>query len=183
MQKNRRTVTTHDVAKTVPVSVLDDLRYTRNLATRSMRSFKKKMIGLLMPDTACPFAIQVRKGESQAIAESEFDQLVYTTSVVSKNGSASHQQKYVSLPNNSITDNVISVAPATHKFLIGAPIVSIDNSIRNLNYASVDATQEVTEAMDYLLGLRHQRTGFITGHAHRLKGYRGALETDVRQIN
>ncbi len=156
MQKNRRTVTTHDVAKTVPVSVLDDLRYTRNLATRSMRSFKKKMIGLLMPDTACPFAIQVRKGESQAIAESEFDQLVYTTSVVSKNGSASHQQKYVSLPNNSITDNVISVAPAT---------------------------QAVTEAMDYLLGLGHQRTGFITGRAHRLKGYRGALETDVGQIN
>ncbi len=82
MRKTRRTVTIQDVAKTAGVSVstvsrvlngkvdvasetqdrirsvIDDLGYTTNLAARSMRSFKKNMVGLIMPDIAYPFAIE-----------------------------------------------------------------------------------------------------------------------------
>jgi LacI family transcriptional regulator len=54
----------------------------------------------------------------------------------------------------------------------------------NPNYASVHATnhQGAMDAMNYLLGLGHTRTGFISGRAElesstrRLKGYRDALE-------
>jgi LacI family transcriptional regulator len=81
MRKTRQTVTIQDVAKTAGVSVstvsrvlngkldvasetqdrirsvIDDLGYTTNLAARSMRSFKKNMVGLIMPDIAYPFAV------------------------------------------------------------------------------------------------------------------------------
>lgn len=208
MRRNKRTVTIQDVAKAAGVSVstvsrvlngkvdvssttqervrsvIDRLGYTTNLAARSMRSFKKNLVGLIMPDIAYPFAVEVMRGVNQAIAESEFDLLVYTTGDVRKSGRASHEQKYVSLLNNSITDGVIIVAPVTGEFSTEAPIVSIDPLMSNPNYPSVHATnyQGATDAMHYLLELGHRRIGFISGRAElessnrRLKGYRDALE-------
>jgi LacI family transcriptional regulator len=207
MRKTKRSVTIQDVAKTAGVSVstvsrvlngkldvasdtqdrirsvIDDLGYTTNLAARSMRSFKKNMVGLIMPDIAYPFAIEVMKGVNRAIAESEFDLLVYTTGDVRKSGRASHEQKYVSLLNNSITDGVVIVAPVTAEFSTDAPIVSIDPLMSNPQYASVHATnyQGASDAMNYLLGLGHRRIGFISGRGElesstrRLKGYRDSL--------
>jgi LacI family transcriptional regulator len=208
MRKKKRTVTIQDVAKRAKVSVstvsrvlngkvdvasdtqgrilsvIDDLGYTTNLAARSMRSRKKNLVGLIMPDIAYPFAIEVMKGVNRAIAESEFDLLVYTTGDVRKSGRASHEQKYVSLLTNSISDGVIIVAPVAGEFNIDAPIVSIDPLASNPNYPAVHATnyQGALDAMEYLLGLGHRRIGFISGRAElessnrRLKGYREALE-------
>jgi LacI family transcriptional regulator len=208
MRKPKRTVTIQDVAKTAGVSVstvsrvlngkvdvasetqdrilsvIDDLGYTTNLAARSMRSQKKNLVGLIMPDIAYPFAIEVMKGVNRAIAESEFDLLVYTTGDVRKSGRAYHEQKYVSLLTNSISDGVIIVAPVAGEFKIDAPIVSIDPLASNPNYPAVHATnyQGAIDAMNYLIGLGHKRIGFISGRAElessnrRLKGYRDALE-------
>ena len=207
-RKKKRTVTIQDVAKTAGVSVstvsrvlnrrvdvatdtqdrilsvIDDLGYTTNLAARSMRSQKKNLIGLIMPDIAYPFAIEVMKGVNRAIAESEFDLLVYTTGDVRKSGRASHEQKYVSLLNNSVTDGVLIVAPVASEFSTEAPIVSVDPIMSNPNYPSVHATnyQGSVDAMDYLLDLGHKRIGFISGRAElessnrRLKGYRDSLD-------
>jgi len=110
--------------------------------------------------------------------------LVYTTGDVRKSGRASHEQKYVSLLTNSISDGVIIVAPVAGEFKIDAPIVSIDPLASNPNYPAVHATnyQGALEAMEYLIGLGHKRIGFISGRAElessnrRLKGYREALE-------
>jgi len=208
MRKQKRTVTIQDVAKTAGVSVstvsrvlngkvdvagetqerilsvIDDLGYTTNLAARSMRSLKKNLVGLIMPDIEYPFAIEVMKGVNRAIAESEFDLLVYTTGDVRKSGRASHEQKYVSLLTNSISDGVILVAPVAGEFNIDAPIVSIDPLASNPNYPAVHATNYhgALAAMEYLLGLGHKRIGYISGRAElesasrRLKGYTEALE-------
>lgn len=209
MRKQKRTVTIQDVAKTAGVSVstvsrvlngkvdvasetqdrilsvIDDLGYTTNLAARSMRSHKKNLVGLIMPDIAYPFAIEVMKGVNRAIAESEFDLLVYTTGDVRKSGRAFHEQKYVSLLTNSISDGVILVAPVAGEFNIDAPIVSIDPLASNPNYPAVHATNYhgAVAAMEYLLSLGHKRIGYISGRAElesasrRLKGYIEALET------
>jgi LacI family transcriptional regulator len=209
MRRTRRTVTIQDVAKTAGVSVstvsrvlngkadvaietenrirsvIEDLGFTTNLAARSMRSFRRNLIGLLMPDIAYPFAIEVMKGVNRAIAESEFDLLVYTTGDVRKSESASHERRYVSLLNNSITDGVIIVAPVTNEFSTDAPIVSVDPLMSHPKYPSVHATnyRGAMDAMQYLLGLGHQRIGFISGRAElessnrRLRGYWDALES------
>jgi LacI family transcriptional regulator len=208
MRKQKRNVTIQDVAKTAGVSVstvsrvlngkvdvasetqqhilsvIDDMGYTTNLAARSMRSQKKNLVGLIMPDIAYPFAIEVMKGVNRAIAESEFDLLVYTTGDVRKSGRAFHEQKYVSLLTNSISDGVIIVAPVAGEFNIDAPIVSIDPLASNPNYPAVHATnyQGAMDAMEHLLSLRHKRIGYISGRAElessnrRLMGYRASLE-------
>lgn len=208
MRKNRKSVTIQDVAQTAGVSVstvsrvlngkvdvssqtqervqqvIEELGYTSNLAARSMRSSKNNLVGLIMPDIAYPYAFEVMRGANQAIAESSFDLLVYTTGDVYKTGRALHEQKYVSLLNNSITDGCIIVAPVTGEFLTDAPIVSIDPLMSNPNYPSVHATnyRGALDAMNHLIALGHKRIGFISGRAElesasrRLKGYREALE-------
>jgi LacI family transcriptional regulator len=208
MRKKSQTVTIQDVARAAGVSVstvsrvlngkvdvasdtqthildvIEKLGYTSNLAARSMRSFRTNLIGLIMPDIAFPYAIEVMKGVNRAIAESEYDLLVYTTGDVRKHGTALHEQKYVSLLNNSITDGVLVVAPAASEFHSAGPLVSVDPSVINPSYPAVHATnyQGAMDAMRYLLDLGHRRIGFIGGRAElgsaarRLQAYRDALE-------
>jgi Transcriptional regulators len=164
-------------------SVIESLGYTSNLAARSMRSRKNYLIGLIMPDIEYPFAVEVMKGVNRAVAQSEFDLLVYTTGNVQKSVAASHEQRFVTLLNNSITDGVIIAAPASASFDSNSPVVSIDPHQLHPNFPSVHANnyQGALDAMNYLIGLGHRRIGFITGRAElesakrRLRGYRDAL--------
>jgi len=208
MKRSKKSVTIHDVAKEAGVSVstvsrvlnqkvdvaqdtqdrvlavIDELGYTSNLAARSMRSRKKNLLGLVVPDIGFPYSIEIMKGIDRAIAESKFDLLLYTTGGIHKVGTASRAQHYVSLLNNSLTDGVIIVASAAADFVTDAPIVSVDPHVINPNYPSVQGTnyQGALDLMDYLLGLGHQRIGFIAGRpeigssGRRFLGYQDALE-------
>ena len=207
MNHKKRAVTIQDVAKAAGVSVstvsrvlngkvdvasdtqdrilaiIGDLGYTSNLAARSMRSYKKNLIGLVVPDIGFPYSIEIMKGVNRAIAESNFDLLLYTTGDIQKNGTDLHEQHYVSLLNNSITDGVIIVASAAAEFITNAPIVAVDPHVVNPNYPSVQGTNYhgSLEVMEYLIGRGHRRIGFISGRqdvgsaGRRLKGYRDAL--------
>ncbi len=165
------------------VGVIANLGYTSNLAARSMRSHKKNLIGLVVPDIGFPYSIEIMKGINQAIAESTYDLLVYTTGDVQKSEAASHEQHYVSLLNNSLTDGVIIVASAASDFITNAPIVAVDPHALKPNYPSVQGTNYhgTLDIMDYLLGLGHRHIGFICGRpeinsaGRRLQGYRDAL--------
>src|SRR5262245_31645575 len=110
MRNHKRSVTIQDVAKTAGVSVstvsrvlngkvdvasetqgrilsvIHDLGYTSNLAARSMRSIKKNLLGLVVPDIGFPYSIEVMKGVNRAIVESTFDLLLYTTGDIHKSG-------------------------------------------------------------------------------------------------
>lgn len=206
MRSKKRAVTIQDVAKTAGVSVstvsrvlngktdvavdtqtrilkvIGKLGYTSNLAARSMRSREKNLIGLVVPDIGL-YSVEIMRGINRAIAESKFDLLVYTTGDAQKNGATLHEQHYVSLLSNSVTDGVIIVASATVDFFTDAPIVSVDPHIINPNYPSVQGMNYhgALEVMEYFLELGHRRIGFISGRhgigssQRRLEGYQDAL--------
>lgn len=207
MQKSQKTITIQDVAKAAGVSVttvsrvlndkddvaqdtyqrvqkvIDNLGYTSNLAARSMRSRKKGLIGMVVPDIGFPYSIEIMKGVNRAIAESNSDLLVYTTGEIYKEGTVSREQYYVSLLNSSLTDGVIIVASAAATFITDAPIIAVDPHHINPNYPSVQGTnyQGALDAMEHLILLGHKRIGFICGRpeigsgVRRLEGYREAL--------
>lgn len=164
--------------------VIQEMGYTSSLAARSMRGQKNNLIGLIMPDIAYPYAFQVMQGVNRAIAESEYGLLVFTTGDVRKHGTASQQQKYVSLLNNSVTDGVVIVAPVLAEFVSKSPIVSIDPAIINPRYPSIHATnyKGALDAMQYLLSLGHTHIGYIGGRSElvsagrRKQGYLDALQ-------
>jgi LacI family transcriptional regulator len=215
MKQKKLTATIQDVAKTARVSVstvsrvlngkddvasetqervasvIEKLGYTSNLAARSMRSHRKNLIGLVVPDIGSPYSIEIMKGVNRAIAESKFDLLVYTTGDIRKNGATLHEQHYVSLLNNSVTDGVIIVASAASDFITNAPIVAVDPHTINPNYPYVQGAnyQGALELMQYLLGLGHRRIGFISGRPEiasaqqRLSGYKDALKNAGLEID
>lgn len=206
MKHKKRAVTIQDVAKAAGVSVstvsrvlngktdvasetqdhilvvINKLGYTSNLAARSMRSHKKNLIGLVVPDFGL-YSVEIMKGVNRAIAESKFDLLAYTTGDAQKNGATLHEQHYVSLLSNSVTDGVIIVASGSAEFIANAPIVAVDPHMINPNYPSVQGMNYhgALEVMEYLIGLGHRRIGFISGAqdvgsaVRRLKGYQDAL--------
>jgi len=206
VKHKKRAVTIQDVAKTAKVSVstvsrvlngkvdvasetqdrilavISKLGYTSNLAARSMRSHKKNLIGLVVPDFGL-YSVEIMKGVNRAIAESKYDLLAYTTGDAQKNGATLHEQHYISLLSNSVTDGVIIVASGSAEFTANAPIVAVDPHVINPNYPSVQGMnyQASLEVMEYLIGLGHRRIGFIQGRSdvgsacRRLKGYQDAL--------
>jgi LacI family transcriptional regulator len=215
MPTKKRTVTIQGVAKAAGVSVstvsrvlnaradvasdtqdriravIEELGYTSNLAARSMRSHKKNLIGLVVPDIGFPYAIEIMKGINRAIAESSFDLILYTTGDFHKNGTASHEQHYVSLLNNSMTDGVIIVASSVADFITEAPIVAVDPHVINPNFPSVQGTnyQGALDATNFLLHLGHRQIGFICGRPEigsaiqRLNGYKDALRNAGIDLN
>jgi LacI family transcriptional regulator len=207
MRRNQKAITIQDVAKAAGVSIstvsrvlndkddvaastyehvqeiIQELGYTSNLAARSMRSHKKNLIGLVVPDIGFPYSIEIMKGVNRAVAGSSFDLLVYTTGEIYKEGTVSREQYYVSLLNNSLTDGVIIVASAAAEFVTDAPIIAVDPHLVNPNYPSVQGTnyKGAVEAVEHLLSLGHTRIAFICGRPEigsaikRLNGYKDSL--------
>jgi LacI family transcriptional regulator len=215
MSTKKRSVTIQDVAKAAGVSVstvsrvlnskvdvasdtqervlavIDELGYTSNLAARSMRSHRKNLIGLIVPDIGFPYSIEVMKGVDRAIAESDFDLLVYTTGGIHKDSTAAREHHYVSLLNNSLTDGVLVVASSASEFVTNAPIVAVDPHISDPAYPSVQGMnyQGALDVMEYLLEMGHKRIGYIGGHpeiasaGRRLQGYENALKQAGMEID
>lgn len=173
------------------LAVIEEMGYIFNLAARSMRSRKKNLIGLVVPDIRYPYAIEIMKGVNRAIAETSFDLLLYTTGGIQKAGTELHEQHYVSLLSNSLVDGVIVAAASAGQFSTDAPIIAVDPHVLNADYPSVQATnyEGALDATEYLIRLGHRRIAFIKGRpeiqcsAHRLKGYEDALSNAGIQID
>jgi len=204
MTRNRKSITIHDVAAAAGVSVstvsrvlndkddvaaetyervqqvIAELGYASSLAARGMRSRRTNVI---MPDVAEPYSYAVLQGVNRAIAQLDYDLIVYTNGDISKNTSADQESYYVSLLNGSITDGVIVVTPAATSFSTAAPVVAIYPNNESPECPAIISTNRMgaLDAMNYLTGLGHRRIGFLTGREElvsakrRLQGYRDGL--------
>ena len=207
MKRNRKSTTIHDVAAAAGVSVstvsrvlndkddvadetydrvqqiIDELGYASSLAARGMRSSRTNVIGLIMPDVAAPYSVAVLQGVNQAIAQLDYDLIVYTNGDARKNASAAHEAYFVSLLNGSVTDGVIVVTPVATNFSTAAPIVAIDPNNESPECPAIISTNRegALQAMNYLVNLGHRRIGFINGRSElvsasrRLQGYADGL--------
>jgi len=207
MKRPRKSVTIHDVAEAAGVSVstvsrvlndkddvavetyvkvqnvIQELGYASSLAARGMRSRRTNVIGLIMPDVASPYCVEVLQGVNKAIAKLDYDLLVYTNGDVRKNTSADQECYFVALLNGGITDGVIVVTPVATNFSTAAPVVAIDPNNESPECPAVLATnwKGAMQAMEYLVGLGHSRIGHITGRLElvsamrRLQGYKDEL--------
>jgi LacI family transcriptional regulator len=207
MRRGKKTITIQDVARTAGVSVstvsrvlndkddvapetyqrvqnvIQEMGYTSSLAARSMRSRRTNVIGLIVPDVADSFSVQVMKGVNQAIFDLDYDLIIYTSGSIKKRSAAEREQYFVSLLNGSITDGVVIVTPAATSFSTAAPVVTIDPNSECPECLTIIAENHAgaTAAMEYLIDLGHRRIGFISGRPdlqsaqQRLQGYKDAL--------
>jgi LacI family transcriptional regulator len=163
--------------------VVKELGYASSLAARGMRSHRTNVIGLIMPDVASPYSMEVMRGVNRGIARLDYHLIVYTTGDIRKHGTAEQERQYVRLLNGSITDGVIVVTPAATDFSTDAPLVSIDPNNQSPDGPAIMCTNRAgaLAAMTYLTGLGHRRIGYITGRLElvsacdRLEGYKDGL--------
>ena len=205
--RSRKSVTIQDVAKAAGVSVstvsrvlndkddvsqetyervqqvIAELEYVSSLAARGMRSYHTNVIGLIMPDVSSLYSVAIMQGVNRAIAQMDYDLIIYTNGDIRKNASAYQESYYVSLLNGSVADGVIVVTPAATNFSTNSPVVAIDPNNESPDCPAIISTNRdgALQAMSYLLELGHRRIGFITGRLdlvsanRRLQGYKDSL--------
>ncbi len=203
MTRNRKSITIHDVAAAAGVSVstvsrvlndkddvaadtykrvqqvIAELGYASSLAARGMRSHRTNVIGLIIPDVDSSYSIDVMKGVNRAIAQLDYDLIIYTGGI----GAGERESYYVGLLSGSVTDGVIVVAPSATNFATDAPVVAIDPNNESPECPAIISTNHegALQAMEYLVGLGHRRIGFIAGReelvssVRRLQGYQDGL--------
>jgi LacI family transcriptional regulator len=207
-RRSKHSITIQDVARTAGVSVstvsrvlndkedvsletyehvkqvIAELGYASNLAARSMRQHRTNVIGLIMPDVAQSYPVTVMKGVNRAIAELDYDLIVYTSGDARKHYTADRERHFVALLNNSITDGVIVVTPAATRFNTAGPVIAVDPHNECPDYPSISSTNRegAVTAVSHLLNLGHRRIGFIGGRGelqsaiHRRQGYEETLK-------
>lgn len=209
MPTKKRAITIHDVARKAGVSistvsrvlngkgdvaletnekvqcVVKELGYASSLAARSMRSHRTNVIGLIMPDVASPYSLEVLRGVNQGIAHIDYHLIVYTTGNIRKRGTTDQERQYVRLLDGTITDGVIVVTPAATDFSTDAPLVVVDPNNQSPACPAIMCANRAAavSAMRYLINLGHRRIAHITGRldlvsaCDRLEGYKESLST------
>lgn len=176
-----------DVDETTRQRILDIIReldYVPNPTAVGLASGHAKLIGLLLPSLSRPYYLEIIRGVSERIEESEYELVLYTTTLDEKN-----QERFAKALSHSLADGLIVVLPRNGDHLIQMhdnqfPLVLIDYRGMSSGLPSVTATnfQGAYDGTRYLLELGHRHIGFITGlldfgcSRNRLDGYYQAMQ-------
>lgn len=142
------------------------------------------LIGLLVPSLTNPYSLTVIQGVAEAIAETDYEMVLYTTSMALKN-----QELFVKRLTRNLTDGLLILLPRNFKeyedqlIKSHVPVVLIDHRGLSSDFPSITASNRkgAYDAVRYLVSLGHKRIGFISGlmdfgcSRERLEGYRDAL--------
>lgn len=145
---------------------------------------KTGLIGLVVPSLTNPYSLTVIQGVAEGIAETDYELVLYTTSLMEKN-----QKRFISRLTGNVTDGLVVLLPRNFEeygdelFKTHFPTVLVDHRGVESKFPSITAANRpgAYEATKHLISLGHGRIGFITGimdfgcSRDRLEGYRDAL--------
>jgi LacI family transcriptional regulator len=166
------------------MTAMTRLGYVANQQARSLVGGRSQVIGLLIHAFDSPYIGQIIQGVDEAVAEAQYDLMLYTT-----HRRKARESTFVASLTRGLADGLIIVLPRdTEAYLAtlarqGFPFVFVDYQAHTSNIPAVSATnfEGAYDAMNYLLGLGHRRIGLITGDMEtgsaneRLRGYQAAL--------
>ncbi len=207
MKRTPKSITIHEVADAAGVSVstvsrvlnekvdvasdtyervqqtIRELGYESSLAARGMRSHQTHVIGLVLPDVATPYCIEVVRAINHVIAHSEYDMLIFTKGDTHKYDTTDQGRRHVLLLNGNVADGIIVVAPPDFEFTSVSNLVMIDPSNMNFNCPGIISTNQegAMDVVRYLVALGHRRIAHIAGRLElvsgrqRLQGYKDGL--------
>jgi LacI family transcriptional regulator len=163
---------------------MERLGYIANQQARSLVKGRSQVIGLLIHSFETSYVAEIVRGIDDAIAEAQYDLLLYTT-----HRRAERETTYVLNIVHGLADGLLVVLPRGAETYMDSlskqnyPFVLIDFQATSDGVYAVGATnwQGAFDATTHLIELGHTRIGFITGDLfvgsseERLSGYRDAL--------
>ncbi|HEY7223696.1 MAG TPA: LacI family DNA-binding transcriptional regulator [Micromonosporaceae bacterium] len=162
-------------------AVIDELGYETSLVAQSLRSHQTNVIGILVTDLE-PFTSELLKGAATGMHDTGYELVVYSASGLGQDVRG-WERRYLSRISGTLTDGVILVAPSVVDAPHSGPLVAVDPHLGASNLPTVDADnlKGARLATEYLIGMGHQRIGFLAGRSDlesarlREQGYRDAL--------
>lgn len=147
-------------------AAVDRLDYRPNTQAQSLRSTRTNTIGLLVSDVRNPFFADLAHSAGQAALDAG-----YVTLLGNANERTDQQDSYL---NTLIQRRVDGIVMTPHGDGSGAvadivrrrmPAVFVDRTIEGLDVPSVttDSTRGILQAVQHLVGLGHERIGYISG--------------------
>lgn len=169
---------------------MDRLGYVANRQARGLAGGRSRMIGLLVHEVGSSYFTQIIRGIDHAVADIGYDLVLYT-SHARVEAEAQHALQLATGPVDGIIF-VLAVDPAKYVETLrgrGMPFVMLDHSheLSGTTFVTASNRSGAKDAIEHLIGLGHQRIGFITGKSgvsstsERLAGYRDAMQdADIR---
>ena len=175
------------------LDLIKETGYVPRAAAVSLAAGRTGLVGLLAPSLLRPWTLQIIQGIADAIESTEYEFLLYTTSMADRN-----QETYARALTSGLTDGLIVILPRglgmEHLAELrrqSFPIALIDYRGQELDAPSVVAanTSGARKAVEHLVSLGHRRIGIITGlmdlgcSKDRLDGYRQTLRNANLEVS
>ena len=164
------------------LGIVDELGYESSLVATSMRRNRTHVIGVLVAEFE-PFALQLLRGVSTALEETEYDILAYAGSV-SRGEHVDWERRSLSRLGGTLIDGAILVTPTSAVPRSSVPIVAVDPHTGSGGSAAVsaDSLEGACAATEHLIAQGHRRIAHLRGRVDlesaqlREQGYRQALD-------
>lgn len=161
--------------------VIEELGYVSSLGARSLRSQRTGVLGILVPGFE-PFATELLKGASQAVADTGYELLAYS---VIKGGqeATGWERRSLSQLHGTLIDGAVLCTPTVVDVPVGVTVVAVDPHAGPTAMPTVDSDNVggAVLATEHLLQLGHERIAFVGGRddlsssRERERGFREAM--------
>ncbi len=175
-------------------AAIEELGYLPNRVAQRLRSinYRKKLIGLVLPDIQNPFYVDVVRGVEEAAYRQNFSVMIGNFDQTEEK-----EKIFLEILQSESIDGLI-VAPARGRdenirkvIENGYPVVCIDRGLVDLDVDVVKVNNEegARNAIEFLIGLGHRRIAHITGHPsiattrERVAGYDMAMRAHGLDID
>lgn len=145
---------------------IEELSFVRNGSARQLRAGTITTVGAVLLDIANPFFTEVARGIEDRLAEDDF-----TLMLASSDEDPEREARYLRLfEEHGVLGLLVTPAgPDLHQLLeirergVGVVLLDRTSPVRDLSSVSVDDVAGAAMAVEHLLGLGHERIGFING--------------------
>jgi DNA-binding LacI/PurR family transcriptional regulator len=166
-------------------AAVDRLSYVPNMAARSLKTGRSRLIGVLLANIAHPYWSAVLSGVEEACQRAN-----YSVVISSAGDRADIENRYLHMFLRQRVDGILlNPAQADPEIVavwsgLRTPVVTLDRTLPGLPFALVamDNAQGTRLAVEHLLALGHCRIGFVSwpigrfsNRQERLRGYTEAL--------
>jgi DNA-binding LacI/PurR family transcriptional regulator len=166
-------------------SAVDRLGYVPNLAARSLKTGRSRLIGVILANIAHPYWSVVLAG-----VEAACQRAGYSMIVSSAGDRADVEDRYLQMFREQRVDGILLNPAHAEPELVSTwgrlqlPVITLDRTIPGLPFGLVamDNALGVRLGVEHLLALGHRRIGFVSwrprslsNRQERLQGYTGAL--------
>jgi DNA-binding LacI/PurR family transcriptional regulator len=146
----------------------EELGYRPNLLARGLVLRRSFAIGVVVPDLANPFFLEVVRGAERVAVEAGYAVLLCDGREVS---TVAHLETLLTRQVDGVILDATSLADLPESLLAGLNAVVVEDRSERLAWVSSDASAAGRLAAEHLLGLGHRRLGLV-GPANALHSFR-----------